>query len=84
MTPQTARNLVDALRAGEPVAPTRGAPRLCTWRQASRVLAGFPDGQAAGGHTAGDASLAGLRKAKEQGWTPENGSSADARSGVQR
>ena len=71
MTPRSARELVDGLRAGADVAPTRGAPRLCTWRQASRILAGFPDGQATGGHTAGDPSLAGLRKAREQGWTPE-------------
>ena len=53
--------------------PTRGAPRLCTWQQASRILAGFPDGQAAEGHTAGEPSLAGLRIAKEQGWTPDGG-----------
>jgi NADH-quinone oxidoreductase subunit E len=72
MTPRSARDLVDGLRTGAEVTPTRGAPRLCTWKQASRVLAGFPDGQAAGGHTAGDPSLAGLRKAKEQGWTPES------------
>jgi NADH-quinone oxidoreductase subunit E len=71
MTPRAARDLVDGLRAGADVAPTRGAPRLCTWKQASRILAGFPDGQATGGHTAGDPSLAGLRKAREQGWTPE-------------
>jgi len=71
MTPRSARDLVDALRTGADVVPTRGAPRLCTWKQASRILAGFPDGQAAGGHTAGDPSLAGLRKAKEQGWTPD-------------
>jgi len=75
MTPRSARDLVDDLRTGADVAPTRGAPRLCTWKQASRILAGFPDGQAAGGHTAGDASLAGLRKAKEQGWTPDAPSS---------
>ena len=61
-------------RGGSDIAPTRGAPRLCTWKQASRILAGFPDDQAAGGHTAGPPSLAGLRKAKEQGWTP-NGDS---------
>src|SRR5215469_8758126 len=71
MTPRSARDLVDGLRAGADVAPTRGAPRLCTWKQASRILAGFPDGQATGGHTAGGPSLAGLRKAREQGWTPE-------------
>jgi NADH-quinone oxidoreductase subunit E len=71
MTPRSARDLVDGLRAGADVVSTRGAPRLCTWKQASRILAGFPDGQATGGHTAGDPSLAGLRKAREQGWTPE-------------
>jgi NADH-quinone oxidoreductase subunit E len=71
MTPQSARELVDGLRAGADVKPTRGAPRLCTWRQAARILAGFPDGQAAEGATAGPASLAGLRIAREHGWTPE-------------
>ena len=35
--------------------------------------AGFPDGQAAEGATAGTPSLAGLRVAKEQGWTPDPG-----------
>jgi NADH-quinone oxidoreductase subunit E len=75
MTPQRARDLVDDLRAGADAAPSRGAPRLCTWRQAARILAGFPDGQAADGHTAGHASLAGLRIAKEHGWTPDGGQS---------
>ena len=42
MTPQSARDLVDGLRAGAEVTPTRGAPRLCTWKQASRILAGLP------------------------------------------
>jgi NADH-quinone oxidoreductase subunit E len=76
MTPPAARDVVDGLRAGGDIAPTRGAPRLCTWKQASRILAGFPDGQAAEGHTAGAASLAGLRIAKEQGWTPDTRDSA--------
>ena len=49
MTPQSARDLVDGLRTGADVKPTRGAPRLCTWKQASKILAGFPDGQAAEG-----------------------------------
>ncbi len=70
MTPATARDLVDNLRSGGEVAPSRGAPRLCTWKQASQILAGYPDGQAAGGHTAGEATLAGLRVARAQGWTP--------------
>jgi NADH-quinone oxidoreductase subunit E len=73
MTPQSARDLVDGLRTGADVKPTRGAPRLCTWKQASKILAGFPDGQAALGNTAGKATLAGLRIAKEQGWTPDDG-----------
>jgi NADH-quinone oxidoreductase subunit E len=72
MTPGTARDLVDGLRAGADVQPTRGAPRQCTWKQASRILAGFPDDQAAGGNTAGAASLAGLRVAREHGWTPDD------------
>ena len=70
MTPRSARELVDGLRAGADVAPSRGAPRLCTWREASRILAGFPDDQATLGHTAGHATLAGLRIAKEHGWEP--------------
>jgi NADH-quinone oxidoreductase subunit E len=73
MTPAKARDLVDGLRTGADVGPTRGAPRLCSWRQASKILAGFPDGQATAGHTAGDASLAGLRIARRDGWTPDDG-----------
>jgi len=84
ITPRSARDLVDGLREGADVQPTRGAPRLCTWKQASRILAGFPDGQAAGGHTAGDPSVAGLRKAKEQGWTPDPPDSANGSNGGPR
>jgi NADH-quinone oxidoreductase subunit E len=73
-TPQSARDLVDGLRSGADVKPTRGAPRLCTWKQAAEILAGFGDGQAAEGHTAGVPTLAGLRIAKEQGWTPADSS----------
>jgi len=72
ITPQSARDLVDALRAGEPPAPSRGAARLATWKQAARILAGFPDDQATTGHTAGHATLAGLRIAREHGWAPED------------
>jgi NADH-quinone oxidoreductase subunit E len=67
-TPETAKQLVDDLRAGNPVSPTRGPKRLCTWKEASRVLAGFGDGQAADGPAAGPASLLGLKIAKENGW----------------
>ena len=55
MTPQSARDLVDGLRSGATgVTPTRGAPRLCTWKQAfpdPRQL--FPDDQAARGEPRG-------------------------------
>ncbi|MBB1243382.1 NADH-quinone oxidoreductase subunit NuoE [Streptomyces durbertensis] len=65
-TVESAKKLVDDLRAGREVTPTRGAP-LCDFRQTSRILAGFPDErpgavEASGG--AGPASLAGLRLAK--------------------
>ncbi len=74
MTPESATDLVDGLRAGADIAPSRGAPRLATWRQAASILAGFPDDQATGGHTAGGPTLAGLRIAKENGWEPaDNG-----------
>ncbi len=76
MTPAKARDLVDDLRAGLPVSPTRGAPRLVTWKQTGQILAGFPDDQAAGGNTAGDPTLAGLRVARQQGWTPDDGPGA--------
>jgi NADH-quinone oxidoreductase subunit E len=69
MTPGTARELVDSLRAGTKVTLARGPDRLCTWREASRILAGFPDGQAAQGPQAGPATLVGLRVAREHGWT---------------
>jgi NADH-quinone oxidoreductase subunit E len=67
-TPQSAKKLVDDLRAGENVTPTRGPNRLCTWKQANRILAGFGDGHAAEGPSAGPASLVGLKLAKERGW----------------
>ncbi|MDQ6524663.1 NADH-quinone oxidoreductase subunit NuoE [Nocardioides sp. LHD-245] len=66
-TPESAVQLVEALRAGHEVSSTRG-PKLCTWREAERVLAGFPDGRADEGPSAGPASLVGLEIARERGW----------------
>jgi NADH-quinone oxidoreductase subunit E len=66
-TPGTARDLVDACRAGNPPAPTRGPSSLCTFKQASRVLAGFNDGRANEGVQAGPATLVGLELAKQRG-----------------
>jgi NADH-quinone oxidoreductase subunit E len=67
MTPASAVQLVDDLRSGTDVHSTRG-PRLCTWREAERILAGFPDDLADEGPAAGPASLVGLKIAREQGW----------------
>jgi NADH-quinone oxidoreductase subunit E len=67
-TPESAVRVVDDLRAGNGVHSTRG-PRLCTWREAERVLAGFPDDRADEGPAAGPASLVGLKIAREKGWT---------------
>jgi NADH-quinone oxidoreductase subunit E len=66
-TPTSARELVDACRAGTPPPPTRGPSTLCTFKQVSRVLAGFPDGRASEGVQAGPATLAGLELAKQRG-----------------
>ena len=66
-TPSSARDLVDAARAGTPPPPTRGPSSLCTFKQASRVLAGFPDGRANEGVQAGPPTLAGLALAKARG-----------------
>ena len=52
MTPQSATQLVDDLRAGVEVPSTRG-PRVGTWREAERVLAGFPDDRVDEGPAAG-------------------------------
>jgi NADH-quinone oxidoreductase subunit E len=71
MTPQSATQLVDDLRSGAEVHSTRG-PRVVTWRQAERVLAGYPDGRADEGPTAAGPSLLGLRIAQEHGWTASN------------
>ena len=68
MTPEKAKALVDDIRAGKAVAPTRGADSVCTWKQASRVLAGFNDGRAGEGLQAGRKSVRGLELAKESGW----------------
>jgi NADH-quinone oxidoreductase subunit E len=66
-TPESATALVDDLRAGKEVRSTRG-PRICTWREAERVLAGFPDDRADEGPAAGPATLLGLQIARENGW----------------
>lgn len=66
-TPESAIEVVDKLRAGEPVQATRGAT-ITSWREAERVLAGFEDGLADEGPAAAGPSLAGLEIAAERGW----------------
>ncbi|MFC1409287.1 NADH-quinone oxidoreductase subunit NuoE [Streptacidiphilus sp. N1-12] len=68
-TPDSARQLVDDLRAGgQDVRPTRGA-KLCGFRDTSRILAGFPDpreGAVDESGAGGAATMAGLRLARGQ------------------
>jgi NADH-quinone oxidoreductase subunit E len=68
ITPAGAIEVVDALRAGQELTATRGA-RVCTWMEAERVLAGFPDGRADEGPTSAPQSLVGLKIAREKGWS---------------
>jgi NADH-quinone oxidoreductase subunit E len=75
MTPTSATQLVDDLRDGTEVRSTRG-PRIATWREIERVLAGFPDDRVDDGPAAGPASLVGLRIARDRGWSaPGSGAS---------
>ncbi len=64
-TVESAKALVDAARAGNPPAPTRGPSRLVTFKEASAVLAGLDDGLAHEGVQAGEPTLLGLKLAKE-------------------
>ncbi len=75
-TPQSTTDLVDELRSGAAVRATRGA-RVCTWREAERVLAGFPDTRANEGPVGGPATLVGLELARRNGWTAPHPDSAD-------
>lgn len=67
-TPQSAVQLVRDIKAGKPVRPTRGSETAPTFKEASRILAGFPNPQTANqGVAAGHASLWGLKVAEENG-----------------
>jgi NADH-quinone oxidoreductase subunit E len=74
-TPQSATQLVDDLREGKEVRSTRG-PRIATWREVERVLAGFPDDRVDEGPAAGPASLVGLEIARERGWSAPHSSAS--------
>ncbi|CAB4709846.1 unannotated protein [freshwater metagenome] len=64
-TVESAKDLVDSMRSGNPKPPTRGPNTLVTWKEASEVLAGINDGKAHEGVQAGAPSLLGLRISKE-------------------
>ena len=73
-TPESAVELVDALRRGEKPAPTRGAP-LTSLRDVELQLAGFfPEDDAAfrsdvDGSSAAVETLRGAQLAADRGWT---------------
>ncbi len=75
MTVDKAEKLLDDLAAGKEVSSTRGAT-ITSWRDAERVLAGFPDGRADEGPSAGEASLLGKSVAEEKGWAAPKGGKA--------
>mgnify|MGYP001466406539 CR=1 FL=1 len=77
-TPESVIALVDDIQAGKDVTPTRGPAKVVTFKEMSRVLAGFLDGRADEGVGAGPASLAGLKVAHANGWTAPSGQSAAA------
>lgn len=68
-TPGGAVQLVDDLRAGRLVAPTRGPDQVPSFKQVSRTLAGFRDGLADQGPSAGTPTLRGLEVARDNHWT---------------
>lgn len=77
-TPESATQLVDALRAGKDVKPSRGPDKICGFKHVSRVLAGFSDGLADEGPGAGQASIEGTKLAREKGWSVDGAVTVDA------
>jgi NADH-quinone oxidoreductase subunit E len=67
-TPQSAVAMVDDLREGKDIKPSRGPDKVHTFKEVSRVLAGFNDGHADEGVGAGPASIRGTVIARENGW----------------
>lgn len=68
MDPAKTDELLDKLINDEEVVSPRGAT-ITSWREAERVLAGFPDGRADEGPSAGEASLLGRDIARENNWS---------------
>ena len=68
-TPEGALEMVDRLIADQPVAPTRGPDQVPTFREVAHSLAGFGDGLANQGPSAGPESLLGKEIAAAHDWT---------------
>ena len=68
-SPESAMQLIDDIEAGKDIHPTRGPEKVHTFKEIEHVLAGFEDGHVDEGPAAGEASLAGLKIAREKGWT---------------
>lgn len=68
MTPDRALRVVDDILEGRDVKPTRGSNKVATFKETSRVLAGFDDGRADEDQGIGAPTVAGLKVAREQGW----------------
>ncbi|CAN3128053.1 NADH-quinone oxidoreductase subunit NuoE [Mycobacterium sp. smrl_JER01] len=80
-TPSSARDLVDALRAGAPPRPSRSAA-LCTFRETARTLAGLAGTDAVTAGPVGAATLAGLRFAHDHDMSaPAAGTPSDSTTG---
>jgi len=77
MTPAKAVGVIDDLAAGREVRSSRG-PVLPGWRANERMLAGFDDGLADEGPSAGPASLAGLAVARANRWQAPKAKGAKA------
>lgn len=77
MTPEKAIDLLDRLRCDDDVHSTRG-PKISSWRDNERVLAGFNDGKGSEGPGAGRESTLGLNIAHEHGWKAPEPTVSDA------
>lgn len=85
-TPTSALQIVEDIREGKPIHPTRGPETVGTFKEISRVLAGFEDGRATEGVAAGEASLLGLKIARDHNWrapVPSESGSADPYAGTE-
>jgi NADH-quinone oxidoreductase subunit E len=77
-TPSSARTLCDRIRNGEDVQPTRGANTVATFKQVSKVLAGFPDSRSNEGVAAGTPSQRGTVLARQMGWRAPGSTAEEA------